>query len=169
MTKRKQLIDRAQRDMLWAFFRDGVFRRIKLYNGKDPQLSNDKRKKLIRKHLESLLCEYRKSINPDQHISNIKSFETQFKSKYFECGFGVSQKMVNLYLKGARLIGFIEIDPPHFPLDGIMQNKLKMKRKSYAELSEGHYKDALTIANSARKKRGLENLFELEIDMYNNK
>ena len=40
--------------------------------------------------------------------------------------FGISQKLLNLHLKGLWCLGLLKYPPPNFPVDRIIQERLKI-------------------------------------------
>ena len=84
--------------------------------------------------VETMLAQYKiGKVTDEQHISNIKELSNSTKqySEIFNGGqinFGISQKMLNLYLKYQWCLGNIA-EPPHFPVDRIIQQKLNEQAK----------------------------------------
>jgi hypothetical protein len=85
--------------------------------------------------IENMLPPYKKgNVSDAQHVSNIKevsNYSNHF-SEIFNGGqinFGIAQKMLNLYLKYQWCLGNIA-EPPHFPVDRIIQQKLNEQAKS---------------------------------------
>ena len=84
--------------------------------------------------VENMLAQYKIGIVTDeQHITNIKKLSNSTKqySEIFNGGqinFGIAQKMLNLYLKYQWCLGNIK-EPPHFPVDRIIQQKLNEQAK----------------------------------------
>ncbi|WP_298051123.1 hypothetical protein [uncultured Paenalcaligenes sp.] len=86
-------------------------------------------KKRLRQELYNLEVKYIDGkVTSDQHCNNIellsKKITEEFKDiLYGNCfRFGVSQKILNLYLKYLWTMGIIA-EPPHCPLDGIISTK----------------------------------------------
>ena len=84
--------------------------------------------------VENMLAQYKTATVTDrQHIDNIKAVSDSSKkySEIFNGGkinFGIAQKMLNLYLKYQWCLGNID-EPPHFPVDRIIQQKLNEQAK----------------------------------------
>ncbi|MGK0386676.1 MAG: hypothetical protein ACI849_001294 [Patiriisocius sp.] len=85
--------------------------------------------------VENMLAQYKTGeVSDEQHITNIKELSNSTKqySEIFNGGqinFGIAQKMLNLYLKYQWCLGNIA-EPPHFPVDRIIQQKLNEQAKS---------------------------------------
>ena len=95
--------------------------------------------KILFKHnttvvVENMLAQYKTTkVTDSQHINNIKALSDSSKQykEIFNGGkinFGIAQKMLNLYLKYQWCLGNI-IEPPHFPVDRIIQQKLNEQAK----------------------------------------
>jgi hypothetical protein len=84
--------------------------------------------------VETMLAQYKiVKVTDEQHITNIKKLSNSTKqySEIFNDGqinFGIAQKMLNLYLKYQWCLGNIA-EPPHFPVDRIIQQKLNEQAK----------------------------------------
>ena len=84
--------------------------------------------------VENMLAQYKISnVTDEQHITNIKKLSDsskQFSDIFIggQINFGISQKMLNLYLKYQWCLGNIK-EPPHFPVDRIIQQKLNEQAK----------------------------------------
>jgi hypothetical protein len=84
--------------------------------------------------VENMLAQYiADKVTDMQHINNIKALSDSSKqySVIFKGGqinFGIAQKMLNLYLKYQWCLGKIK-EPPHFPVDRIIQQKLNEQAK----------------------------------------
>ncbi|MDA9951947.1 hypothetical protein N9D46_00825 [Chitinophagales bacterium] len=84
--------------------------------------------------VENILAQYKTAkVTDGQHLDNIKAVSDNSKqySEIFNGGkinFGIAQKMLNLYLKYHWCLGNIN-EPPHFPVDRIIQQKLNEHAK----------------------------------------
>ena len=111
-----------------------------------------------------MLAQYKTAkVTDAQHIDNIKALSDSTKkySEIFNGGrinFGIAQKMLNLFLKYQWCLGNIK-EPPHFPVDRIIQQKLneqaKLKGLSKLELlpwtqfkDETHYSKVINHARA---------------------
>ncbi|PKR79546.1 hypothetical protein CW751_14445 [Brumimicrobium salinarum] len=118
---------------IWILTFGGAFQRASIYA---KEINETKRKNfrdaLIQFVEVNLLPKYSKTVHEEEHIENINSIIT-FSENYKEdilngskIRFGVAQKLLNLYLKYQWCLGNIQM-PPHFPVDRIIQVKLKCK------------------------------------------
>jgi hypothetical protein len=116
--------------------------------------------------VENMLVQYKiGKVTDEQHITNIKELSNSTKqySEIFNGGqinFGIAQKMLNLYLKYQWCLGNIA-EPPHFPVDRIIQQKLneQAKLKGFPKLEllpwtqfkdEKHYSKVINHARSLK-------------------
>tara|TARA_R110000765_G_scaffold94079_3_gene177438 strand:- start:3397 stop:3945 length:549 start_codon:yes stop_codon:yes gene_type:complete len=88
--------------------------------------------------IDNMLPQYKKgNVTDKEHITNIKevsNYSNHF-SEIFNGGqinFGIAQKMLNLYLKYQWCLGNIA-EPPHFPVDRIIQQKLNKSARQYKQ------------------------------------
>lgn len=114
----------------WTLTFGAAFQRANVYkaNVSDKQKSLFKTK--TREYIENtLLNDYLdKEVNDELHITNINklsSFTEQFETilQNGKLNFGVSQKMLNLYLKYLWCHNKIS-EPPHFPVDRRIQENI---------------------------------------------
>jgi len=114
----------------WTLTFAAAFQRANVYrdNVSDTQKSDFKSK--TRAFIEnSLIIHYSENIVTDEmHIENIKKlsdFTSEFQSilQNGKLNFGVSQKMLNLYLKYLWCHNKIT-EPPHFPVDRRIQENI---------------------------------------------
>lgn len=159
---------------LWILTIGGAFQRANIYNS---ETISEKVKKDFRNQLfgfvNDIVPNYRKNIGDNTHISNILEISRYSENEFStilnnnRLNFGVSQKLLNLYLKYLWCLDEIGT-PPHFPVDRIIQSKLKVPTL-YAWTQITDEKPYLEIINYARKK--LENLdysslAEMELDLF---
>lgn len=117
---------------IWVLTFGGAFQRANVYA---ENVSENQRKELrdaLIKFVEvNLLPQYKIVVSEEVHINNIKAIVDYSKKhnevlKPGQLYFGVAQKLLNLYLKYQWCLGTIQM-PPHFPVDRIIQEKLKCK------------------------------------------
>lgn len=172
---------------IWILTFGAAFQRANIY--KKNALAEQKGyfKTMTKAFIEDVVLNNYKTgkVSDEQHIENIKrisEYSANF-SKLFEKGkinFGIAQKMLNLYLKYQWSLGIIE-EPPHFPVDRIIQEKLNKEARQAGihsvELlpwtqfeNEEHY---LKVINCARelilnsKSFAKHSLPELELLLFN--
>ncbi len=152
---------------IWILTFGGAFQRAEIY--KKDNLSDVERektrmqfreeiKKFIRKEI---VPQYKNIIDDNQHIANIEKFVEWSKrfSKILNGGYlkiGVSQKLINLYLKYLWSLNLIET-PPHCPFDRIIITKLGYNNPpSWTKLDDiNKYKE---FVQKAKEKAQKENL-----------
>jgi len=118
---------------IWSLTISGAFQRANVC--KPNVLEKDKKnfKFMLKGYIDNTIVpSYNKgNVSDDLHIENIKSVQ-QYTSNFGKLltngqfNFGVSQKLLNLYLKYLWCLDIIP-EPPHFPVDRIIQQKLNFK------------------------------------------
>ncbi|AIY12557.1 hypothetical protein [Cellulophaga baltica] len=118
---------------VWSLSISGAFQRSNVYK----KNILDKDKKEFKLGLREFICNtilpvYKLGkVSDKNHIANIENLQ-QYTTNYGylltagQFNFGVSQKLLNLYLKYLWCLDIIP-EPPHFPVDRIIQEKLKYK------------------------------------------
>ncbi len=155
---------------IWMLTFGGAFLRAYVYQPNQLEKSRSDFRKSIRSFVEKeLQPQYLELVSEEQHILNIISLV-----KYTECQeeiltvgrikFGVAQKIINLYLKYLWCLGFIP-EPPHFPVDRIIQEKIKYK-PLLAWTKIDSEEDYMCIINFAKSKLE-ENQSLAEYELYN--
>ena len=159
----KKFID----EEIWILTFGGAFQRAEIY--KKDNFSDFTREKIrtqfreeIKKFIrEEIAPQYQNIIDDDKHISNIvrftewsKNFSDILNGGYLKIG--VSQKLINLYLKYLWSLNLIKI-PPHCPFDRIIISKLGYYNPpSWTKLDDiNKYKE---FVQKAREKAKQENL-----------
>lgn len=153
---------------IWSLTIGGAFQRSNVY--KLDVLEKDKKdfKFMLKGYIDNTIVpSYNKgNISDDVHIENIRSVQ-QYTSNFDKLltngqfNFGVSQKLLNLYLKYLWCLDIIP-EPPHFPVDRIIQEKLKYKpiiAWTKIETSEEY----MSIINFARTKINPKNEFSTSL------
>jgi hypothetical protein len=153
---------------IWILTFAGAFQRANIYNKTAPELQRGQFKTKTRAYIVDVVLDGYKTgnISDEQHIDNIKSISA-YSSNFSEIfvkgkiNFGIAQKMLNLYLKYMWSLGNIP-EPPHFPVDRIIQIKLieqakqleinPIKIEAWTQFNdEKHY---LKVISSARELIG---------------
>jgi hypothetical protein len=153
----------------WSLSISGAFQRANVYKKE----ANEKDKADFKKALKSLIVfiakKYQTNVSEQEHIENIHKIKNlEHASLNFQhLNFGVSQKLLNLYLKYLWCIDSIPT-PPHFPVDRIIQEKLFKKNLSnWTEMKDE--KPYLLIIEKAKEKAMQENIksiAELELKIF---
>lgn len=167
---RKKLIG----GIIWAATKQGSFQRSHIYS--PGAKISDKEKIAFRNHIKSfcfksLFFKYQgKSISESELISQIEELMSTTKEMYgailknSEFQFGNAQKFVNLYLKFLWIMGEIK-EPPHFPVDRIIQKGLKPIRP-WTNMNKEDYLEVINWARIRAKGRN-QTLAEWEAERYN--
>jgi hypothetical protein len=122
---------------LWSMTVGAAFQRANIY--KTTTTDNEKKpfKTALRKELEeNILPQYIKGgVKEEQHIKNMNTLSKSSSAfgsilQNGKMNFGVSQKMLNLYLKYQWCTGEIAA-PTHFPVDRIIQEELNKTARKY--------------------------------------
>jgi hypothetical protein len=139
---------------LWILTFGGAFQRAGLYN-KDITVDEDDRTNFRNKLKEfitvDILPQYKVSVSEDIHIANVHrivNFSTQYDAilNNGSLNFGVAQKLLNLLLKYHWCIGEIT-EPPHFPVDRIIQKEIRNKIINWTDMTEvADYKNIIEAA-----------------------
>ncbi|WP_047549076.1 hypothetical protein [Psychroserpens sp. Hel_I_66] len=142
---------------IWSLTIGGAFQRANVY--KQNVLEKDKKefKSKLKGYIDdTFISSYKQGNVCDAiHIENIESIQkyTANFDKLLTNGqfnFGVSQKLLNLYLKYLWCLDII-LEPPHFPVDRIVQQKLKSKPiKAWTKIETS--KEYMSIINFAKTK-----------------
>jgi hypothetical protein len=158
---------------VWLLSTLGAFQRANIY----LPLVSDNDKKTFRNDLniyinENLIPFYKKGVDDKEHLINIQQLSV-FSKKYDyilkggKINFGISQKLLNLYLKYLWCLEQIPT-PPHFPVDSIIQSKLGLKKIEPWTKFENpdDYLNIIAIAEKKRIELELQSLAQLELELF---
>lgn len=157
-------------DEVWLLTFGGAFQRSYVYKENQSEKTRANFKKAIRLFVEKQLQpQYHTLVSEEQHLINIKDLISYSEEhhKILAGGrlkFGVAQKIVNLYCKYVWCLGLIP-EPPHFPVDRIIQQKIKY-RPLVAWTKIDSEKEYMSIINYAKSKLE-ENQSLAEFELYN--
>lgn len=164
---------------IWLLTIGAAFGRANVYkNDFDEKQRKDFKQDLRNKVVEISNSYISKSISDEEHIKNIDSI-TQFSKKYKEqlqggeFNFGVSQKLLNLYLKYLWCLNILNFPPPHFPVDRRIQKDLGINSPdswTSSMFDEDKYFKVISKAREALNTdinyNGAKNIAELELDLF---
>jgi hypothetical protein len=161
----KESQDSFIQNEIWMLTFGASFQRSGIYNKTAPEAQKGSFKTKTRAYIVDVVLDGYKTgnVSDGQHIENIKSISA-YSSNFSEIfvkgkiNFGIAQKMLNLYLKYMWSLGNIP-EPPHFPVDRIIQIKLieqakqleinPIKIEAWTQFNdEKHY---LKVISSARE------------------
>lgn len=117
---------------IWILSFGGAFQRSGIYTSNSSETDRNTFRNGLKKYInEFVLPQYKNTVDEEEHISNllkIIDYSSNFKNilNNGKLNLGVSQKLLNLVLKYLWCLGEIET-PPHFPVDRIIQEKIKNK------------------------------------------
>lgn len=159
---------------IWLLTRMGAFQRAGIYK---PNATEEHKKYFsikLKAYLDNLVKNnYSKEVSEEDHIMHIEMISNTSKS--VDCvlkdglNFGVSQKLLNLYLKYNWCLGKIPT-PPHFPVDSIIQKALKLPiipwTKMKGEKGKQQYISIIESAKQQLKENDCKNIAELELQLF---
>ena len=159
---------------IWMLTVGASFQRANVYSTNCSNSDKIKFKIHLKEYIANLSTSYlHEPISEDQHIQNI--FQLHEYSKTYKTilangglNFGVCQKLLNLYLKYLWCLDYMKSNPPHFPVDRIIQSKLKIKNPyPWTQMvDEGEYMKVIRTAKEYLKTCNIDNLAELELHLY---
>lgn len=145
---------------IWILVFGGAFQRAKVYKeGINEGKRKEFREYLIQYIESELYPQYKAEVSEEEHIVNIERFIIHanrkaelLKDNVFR--FGVAQKLVNLFLKYHWCLGNIAC-PPHFPIDRIIQEKLKIPITAWTEMDDvSQYLSIISVAREISSAEG---------------
>lgn len=168
---KKKFID----EQIWLLVFGGAFQRAYIYKPNIPESEKRIFKTKLIGYIENLSIDYKMGKIKDlihlENITAISNFTTEFSDILLgnKLNIGVSQKLFNLYLKFLWCLGHIA-EPPHFPVDRIIQQKLKCKPiKPWTKFTS--LNEYMFVINHARELLGekYKSLPELELELFNSR
>jgi hypothetical protein len=158
-------------DEFWMFAWNASVQRAGIYEAKSfvtPERQAFKSD--LKKFIESkLLPQYQIRCSETKHYGNISRLVAQgsasgknvLSSRGY--GYGVAQKLLNLYLKYFWCVDYIA-EPPHCPIDRIIIGKTSFRDKlNWTEMKEAEYREVIEeITILARSKGSTPARWELE-------
>ncbi len=161
---------------IWMLTFSAAFQRGYIYSG-----GTEDQKKEFKNHLKlhidnELLSKYKDSVNDQEHLKSIHSIIEESK-KYKDIltngsiNFGISQKILNLYLKYRWCLNDIHT-PPHFPVDRRIQENIKYKHLfSWTQLSDSkRYMELIEhVRGVVQKSNQYKSIAEFELIHFDRK
>jgi hypothetical protein len=158
---------------IWMLAVAGAFQRANIYALGIPEIEKQKFKNFLKKQVIEISDSYTSTVTSEQHILNIhkicqpSEFSTILNNGCLS--FGSGQKLLNLYLKYLWSLSLIP-EPPHFPVDRIIQEKLKIKTlfswTKRDEFGETQYHEIIKAARDIAAKE-FKTLAVLEMELFN--
>lgn len=159
---------------IWMLTINGAFQRANVYQGEVKEDSRNAFKEKLHLHLQNLVqTHYYQSVDDELHLKNIREIEAFAKDfDFIKLNFGVSQKLLNLYLKYQWCLDKIPV-PPHFPVDRTIQEKLGLTENQIVAWTQiEDEKEYLAIIEAAKlraKEKNISSIAELELKHFNRK
>ncbi len=153
---------------IWNLTLAGAFQRANIYQKgiKEKQKVDFKNK--LHELVLDIAKQYKIEVIDKNHLNNIYLI-SQLIHNALQNGnlnFGISQKVLNLYLKYLWCLERIPT-PPHFPVDRIIQKELRIKKiVSWTQMK--NEKDYMRIIEHAKLKAQEQNISpsQLELNLY---
>jgi hypothetical protein len=167
--KRKEFIQSE----VWILSTFGAFQRANIYKDNIPEIEKKHfRFKLKEFIINVLVNDYRQDVNEETHIQNIarlSKFSKNFDSilQGGQLNFGVSQKLLNLYLKYLWCMDMVAT-PPHFPVDSIIQKKLRVSNPvPWTKMTTSDdYLRIIDVAKELLPNHPYKTIAELELHLF---
>ncbi|MGY0406758.1 MAG: hypothetical protein ACWIPJ_00160 [Polaribacter sp.] len=171
---------------VWLLTTMGGFQRANLYDASVKQDKNERKafKTALHELIKDIaLTQYSNKVSQIEHIKNIIKVSDFTKGSKFSyllnngrLNFGVSQKLLNLYLKYLWCMGKI-VTPPHFPVDRIIQeilnkeaSKLNIKKQdiiAWTQIAkQEEYQKVILYATKINEHLKYNSLSELELNLF---
>lgn len=152
----------------------GAFQRSGIYKAKAAAHHRAAFRQALRGQLELIERRYTaKPVTSAAHVRNIEAlcaWSAAHRSilNSGALNFGIGQKLLNLHLKGLWCFGLLPHEPPHLPVDRIIQERLRIRPiRSWTKIRKAeHYMEVIDAAHNIAQEHGLS-LAELELQVYN--
>lgn len=162
---------------IWILTFGGAFQRADIYKkDQSPNIEQEKiraqfREKIKQYIKQEIAHQYKNIVDENQHIKNIINF-TKWSESFSailnngSLKIGVSQKLINLYLKYLWSLDLIET-PPHCPFDRIIISKLGYDNPpNWTQLTDiSQYKEFVKRAKKEADKENLS-IAEWELNVF---
>jgi hypothetical protein len=152
---------------------NAAFQRANIYKDSFPAIRKIYFKRMMKSYIDGLVTSfYNRDVTEKEHIANIKSvseYSSHFEDVFLngQLNFGVSQKLLNLYLKYMWCLDVITIPPPHFPVDSIIQKKLNLKVIPWTKMTnEEDYLKVISHAKALLPDYSCKSIAELELKLF---
>lgn len=159
---------------IWVLTISAAFQRANIYGEEVPEKKRVDFKNFLFEFVEKMVENCYMTVMTDelQHIDNIKKISLA-SAKYSDIlkneklNFGVSQKILNLYLKYLWCLDKIPV-PPHFPVDRLIQGELEIKNPvSWTQMKdEVEYLKIIEKAKQQLQNLSFQHIAELELHSF---
>jgi hypothetical protein len=169
----KNMKETFLKNEIWSLTIAGAFQRAYVYSSFATDQTKDKFKFALFNFIDTKSKEYFSEVSEKVHLNNIQSVSA-FSEGYGDIlkdgklNFGVSQKLLNLYLKYLWCLNILQIPPPHFPVDRIIQGELKWKdTSSWTKMdNDTEYLKIIEYAKQVAAEKGFESIADLELNLF---
>ncbi|KFF06317.1 hypothetical protein [Flavobacterium reichenbachii] len=169
MIKRNEFIQHE----IWMLSTFGAFQRANIYKDGVTETERKQFRTKLRGYIEnSLITKYLDEVTEENHIQNIialSEYTTEFSSilKQGRINIGISQKLLNLYLKYLWCLDKISA-PPHFPVDSIIQKHLKIVNPTpWTKMTNvEEYLRVIQVAKDLLPSKPYSSIAELELYLF---
>lgn len=152
----------------------GAFQRSGIYKAKAATNHRAAFRQALRSQLEGMERRYTaKPVSSTAHVRNIEAlcaWSAAHRSilNGGSLNFGIGQKLLNLHLKGLWCFGLLVHEPPHLPVDRIIQERLRIRPiRPWTKIKKAeHYMEVIDAAIKIARQHALS-LAELELQAYN--
>lgn len=158
---------------VWMLSTFGAFQRANIYNKDVKEAERKEFKTKLKDYIiNNLIEQYKNEVSEENHIQNIlavSNFTSTFHSILNEgkMNIGISQKLLNLYLKYLWCLGKIST-PPHFPVDSIIQKDLDVSNPvRWTKMTTiDEYLRIINVAKELLHKYPYKSIAELELYLF---
>ncbi|WP_288371672.1 hypothetical protein [uncultured Algoriphagus sp.] len=161
------------KDQLWkSTMRAATSRAGKIYKAGTTEQEKTSFKKALFEFVTKMIRDHYENQTPDdpthlKNISELKAYASDFA--FVTLRFGHAQKVLNLYLKYLWCLGLVQ-EPPHFPVDRLIQKKMKIKNTTNwtKDMEEDQYTQVIEEARTIAERENFRSIATLELSFYNN-
>jgi hypothetical protein len=158
---------------VWILSTFGAFQRANIYKNNISEIEKKHFRFQLKEFIINVLVDdYRQDVNEKTHVQNIEQlsdFSKNFDSilQGGKLNFGVSQKLLNLYLKYLWCMDMVAT-PPHFPVDSIIQKKLRVSSPvPWTKMTTSvDYLRIIDIAKELLPNHPYKTIAELELHLF---
>ena len=160
------------KDQLWgSTIRAATTRAGKIYKDGTTDKEKENFKEALREFVTEMVQNHYQTNSPDDqiHLKNISELKDKAaRFEFVKFRFGHAQKVLNLFLKYLWCLGLVQ-EPPHFPVDRMIQQEMKIKNSSNwtKDMEEEHYIQVIEEARNLAKREKIESIAALELKYYN--
>jgi len=160
-------------DEVWMLTVNAAFQRANVYTENATALDKKSFKIMLKGFIDDCVNNNSSITEDYEHIEKIISV-SRYSSNFSgilnrgRLNFGVSQKLLNLYLKYLWCLDILKTPPPHFPIDRIIQQNLGIYQPvAWTQMQdETDYINIIEIARKRLLVSDYKNIAELELALF---